>query len=78
VILYLWETVARDGGTPLPARYEAAAIQEAFPSYEVTVCLRQGDRPRFEVVTRDDDHPWCLISDEADEIWHELEGSIDG
>ena len=59
---------------PAPSpRAQAAAIQEAFPSYAVTVSIRQRDRPRFEVVTRNDDNPWCLISDDADEIRHELE-----
>jgi hypothetical protein len=54
-------------------RARAAAIREAFPSYAVIVSVRQGDRPRFEVVTRNDGNPWCLISADADEIWHELE-----
>jgi hypothetical protein len=59
---------------PAPSpRAQAAAIQGAFPSYAVTVSMRQGDRPRFEVVTRNDDNPWCLISDDVDEIRHELE-----
>jgi hypothetical protein len=56
-------------------RAQAAAIQEAFPSYAVTVSMRPGDRPRFELVTRNDDNPWCLISDNADEIRHELEAN---
>ena len=60
--------------TLLP-RIQAAAIQEAFPSYSVAVSVRQGDHPRFEAVTRNDDNPWCLISAHADEIWHELEGT---
>ena len=59
----------------VPARIQAAALQEAFPSYAVTVSLRQGDRPRFEVVARNDDNPWCVISAHADEIWRELEGN---
>ena len=54
-------------------RTQAAALQEAFPSYAVTVSMRQGGQPRFEVVTRNDNNPWCLISDDADEIRHELE-----
>ena len=56
-----------------PPEAEAAAIQDAFPSYGVSVSVRRGGRPRFEVVTRNDDSPWCLISDDADEIRHELE-----
>jgi hypothetical protein len=60
----------------LPPARQAAAIQQAFPTYTVTVSIRRGDRPRFEVVTRNDDNPWCLISSRAEEIWQELEGSI--
>jgi hypothetical protein len=61
----------------LSPRAQAAAIQQAFPSYAVSVSVRQGGRPRFEVVTRNDDSPWCLISDDAEEIRHELEGNAD-
>ena len=55
-------------------RTQAAALREAFPSYAVTVYVRHGDRPRFEAVVRNDDNPWCLISANADEIWHGLKG----
>jgi transcriptional regulator with XRE-family HTH domain len=58
----------------LAVSQHAAAIQRAFPSYTVAVSVRQGGRPRFEVVTRNDDNPWCLISPRAEEIWQELEG----
>jgi hypothetical protein len=60
----------------LPPRAQAAAIQDAFPSYAVTVSIRHGSHPRFEAVTRNDDNPWCLISPSADEIRHDLEESI--
>jgi hypothetical protein len=69
------DEVMPGGATPLLTRNQAAAIRAAFPSYEVTVSWRQGARPRFEVVTRNDGNPWCLISPDADEIRHELEGS---
>jgi hypothetical protein len=59
--------------TTAAPRTQAAALQEAFPSYAVTVSVRHGDRPRFEVITRNDGNPWCLISDDADEIRRELE-----
>jgi hypothetical protein len=60
---------------PAPSpRAQAAALQEAFPSYAVTVSVRQGDHPRFELVARNDGNPWCLISAHTDEIWRELEG----
>jgi len=64
--------MVKDNRTP-SSRSQAAAIQEAFPSYAVTVSTRQGERPRFEVVTRNDGNPWCLISSHAEEIWNELE-----
>lgn len=76
MISYPREAAVRDGGTQLPARTQAAAIREAFPSYAVSVSFRHGERPRFEVVTLNDGNPWCLISPDADEIRHELEGSI--
>ena len=59
----------------LSPRSQAAAIQEAFPSYAVSVSARPGGHPRFEVVTQNDGNPWCLISADADEIRHELEGN---
>jgi hypothetical protein len=55
-----------------PAGTLAAELREAFPSYDVSVTLREGDRPRYVLVTRDDDNPWCLISPDADEIRREL------
>jgi hypothetical protein len=32
----------------------------------------RGERPWFEVVNRDGGNPYCLISDDASEIWHVL------
>lgn len=62
------------GTWPPTPGVQAAALQAAFPSYSVSVHVRPGERPRFEVVTRNDDDPWCLISPDAKEIWHELNG----
>jgi hypothetical protein len=73
--MHMWDALIPGGATPLPTRNQAAAIRAAFPSYEVTVAWRYGDRPRFVVVTRNDDYPWCLISADANEIRHELEGN---
>lgn len=53
---------------------QAAALQAAFPSYSVSVAIRPGCQPRFELVTRNDGNPWCVISPDAKEIWHELKG----
>ena len=63
--------------TPVPsasAHIQAAALRAAFPQYVVNVLARRGDKPRFEVVSRDGGALYCLISDDAREIWRELRG----
>ena len=57
------------------AQDQAAALQAAFPSYTVTVIPHYRGRPRIEAISRDGGNPWCLISDEAHEIWRELRGA---
>jgi hypothetical protein len=58
---------------PSPSAYvQAAAPSAAFPSYTVSVIPRRGERPRFEAVRKDGGSPYCLISDDAREIWREL------
>lgn len=52
---------------------QAAALRAAFPGYTVNVIMRQNDKPRFEVVSRDGGSPYCLISTDAREIWRELQ-----
>jgi len=63
-------------GWPFPdaasAHVQAAALRAAFPGYIVNVITRWGDKPRFEVVSRDGGSPYCLISADASEIWREL------
>ena len=59
----------------LDAHVQAAALRAAFPQYAVNVLQRRGDRPRFEVVSRDGSDPYCLISTDAREIWLELQQS---
>jgi hypothetical protein len=54
------------------AQVQAAALRAAFPGYTVHVSAGRGEQPWFEVVSRDDSDPYCLISDDAREIWHEL------
>ena len=56
-----------------PAAAQAAALRAAFPGYTVNVLQNRGDQPRFEVVSRDGRSPYCLISTDAREIWHELQ-----
>jgi hypothetical protein len=80
---YTAEPVARDGargglmtGPLIPpgsaAYVQAAALRTAFPQYIVNVAARRGGKPRFEVVSRNGGNPYCLISEDAHEIWQEL------
>lgn len=57
------------------AHVQAAQLQAAFPGYHVTVIMRW-DGPRFELVSKDDANPWCLISPDAREIWRELRAAV--
>ncbi len=61
---------------PVPATrsalVEADALRAAFPGYVVNVITRWGEKPRFEVVSRDGGSPYALISSDAQEIWREL------
>jgi hypothetical protein len=52
----------------------AVVLSMAFPSYAVTVRRDRGT-PRFQLISRDGtNHPYCLISPDAQEIWRELGG----
>ena len=53
---------------------QAAALRVAFPQYVVSVLARRGGKPRFEAVSRGAGSLYCLISDDALEIWRELHG----
>ena len=63
-------------GWPVPpspsAQVQAAALRTAFPGYVVNVLARPGEKPRFELVSRDGGDPYCLISSDVKEIWREL------
>ena len=65
-------------GGPVPATPcalgEADALRAAFPGYVVNVITRWGEKPRFELVSRDGGSPYALISSDAQEIWRELGG----
>ena len=65
--------LATPATSPTPAVHvQAAALRAAFPQYAVSVVTRWNDKPRFEVVSRDGGDPYCLISDDAREIWDAL------
>jgi hypothetical protein len=54
---------------------QAAALREAFPHYTVNVIEHHGEPARYEVISRDGRNPYCLISTDAREIWHELKAA---
>ena len=61
--------------SPPSTRVQAAALRAAFPGYIVNVIvMAHGEKPRFELVSRDGSNPYCLISSDAREIWQELRG----
>ena len=61
---------------PSPAvAVQAAALRTAFPRYTVIVIKCRGEKPRYEVVSKDGGNPYCLISEDAKEIWRELKAA---
>lgn len=56
---------------PPDTRVQAEALRAAFPSYTVNV-ITTGGKTRFEAVARNGGSPYCLISEDAREIWNEL------
>jgi hypothetical protein len=65
-------------GWPVPsapsAHVQVAALRTAFPNYTFNLIRHRDEKPRFEAVSRDGGSPYCLISDDAREIWSELRG----
>ena len=62
-------------GWPTPrAHVQAAVLRAAFPGYVVNVIRHHwDDKLRYEAVSRDGGGLYCLISDDAREIWRELQ-----
>lgn len=52
----------------------AAELARAYPSYTVTL-RRDGGEPRYQLVSKNDAYPTCLISPDPDEIREELNGA---
>ena len=71
---YAAQPVSRDDlpVTGPSAHAQAAELTAAFPQYVVNVLPRRNAKPRFEAVSRDGGSLYCLISDDAREIWREL------
>ena len=65
-------------GRPAPsapaAHVEVAALRTAIPKYTFNLIRHRDEKPRFEAVSRDGGNPYCLISEDAREIWRELRG----
>jgi hypothetical protein len=58
---------------PAPAPHaQVLALRTAFPDYTFNLLRHRGGTPRFEAVSRDGGSPYCLISEDAGEIWREL------
>jgi hypothetical protein len=68
--------MSTDFEPPAPAsvRVQAAALRSAFPAYIVNVLRSRGEKPRYELVSKNGADPYCLISTDAGEIWRELRG----
>ena len=64
------------GGAAVPpgALAELAALRAALPGYDVTITSHSRTH-RFEATRRGDGPgPWCLISSDPADLWHELAG----
>ncbi len=58
---------------PSPAAHvQVAALRTAFPGYTFNLIRHWDEKPRFEALSRDGGSPYCLISEDATEIWREL------
>ena len=56
-----------------PPAAVAIELGKAFPTYSVTVRWDSGE-PRFQLISKNDTNPYCLISPDPDEIRAELDG----
>jgi hypothetical protein len=54
------------------AHVQVAALRTAFPEYTFNLIRHRDEKPRFEALSRDGGSPYCLISEDAGEIWREL------
>jgi hypothetical protein len=70
----LMKNVPDFGLPPAPAvKVQLAALKAAFPAYVVNVIKYRGEKPLFEAVAKDTGRDlYCVISDDAREIWREL------
>ena len=52
----------------------AIALHREFPAYSVIVRRDRGE-PRYQLISKNDAYPYCLISADPEEIRAELEGA---
>jgi len=58
---------------PAPAAHvQVTALRTAFPDYTFNLIRHRDNKVRFEALSRDGGDPYCLISDDATEIWQAL------
>lgn len=70
-----WDVFAGQPSVPRAVISELTALRAALPGYEVIVTRRAG-RFRFEAMRRwGKTGPWCVISTDPADLWHELAAS---
>ncbi len=53
------------------------STRSIFPEYTFNLIRNRDEKPRFEALSRDGGNPYCLLSEDAREIWRELRGKVD-
>ena len=66
------------GNIPASPRAQLTALRMTFGDAYVFNVIVRGDKLRYEAVAKDGRSPYCLISTDASEIWHELKGAVSG
>ena len=59
---------------PPGARAELAALRAALPGYDVTITSHSPTHRLDATRCGDGTGPWCLISSDPTDLWHELAG----
>jgi len=67
-----WEVFTGRASVPAAMPAELAALRAALPGYDLII-TSHSPTYRFEAIRRDDGPgPWCLISSDPADLWHEL------
>ena len=68
----VWDVFTGSPAVPPGALAELAALRAALPGYDVTITSHSRTH-RFEATRRTSGPgPWCLISSDPADLWHEL------